>query len=141
MGLLSKGKQPEQKPVPTQPKASEQKPIQAKATTPAKEKKPKGTSQKDAVFNEVKKVVNSAKINVVKGKTVASFLTKEQRKSIVSALMEGFKAKRYPLKDTEGNRKKLADDKLLRSYVIGLLKNWLERDKRLQNQEGEFLQG
>lgn len=139
MGILSKGKQLQQKPTT---------PVQAKATAPAAdkstpktEKNAKGISQKNAVFNEVKKVVASAKINVVKGKAIASVLTKEQRKLVVNALMEGFKAKRYPLKDTEGNRKKLSDEKLLRSYAVGLLKNWLERDRRLQNQDGEFLQG
>jgi hypothetical protein len=139
MGLLSKGKQSEQQTdsseIKNQPSANPK-----KSTVVTAEKKPKGISQKDAVFNEVKKILAAAKINVSKGKAISTYLTKDHRKAVVDALVTGFKNKQYPLKDTEGNRKKLADDKLLRAYVIGLLKNWLERDQRLQNQEGEFLQ-
>ena len=114
---------------------------QATTTKPkAEDKKLKGLSQKDAVFQEVQRVVKAKNITVTKGKSVGELLNKEHRKEIVDALVLGFKSKKYPLKDSEGNRKKLADDALLRVYATGLLKNWLERDKRLQNANGEFNQ-
>lgn len=135
MGFLGKGTKEEQ--TATAPANTQ---ANTQASPKKAEAKEKGMSQKDAVFQEVQKLVRSKNITVHKGKAVAEFLTKEHRKEIVDALMSGFRNKKYPLKDSEGNRQKLADDKLLRAYTIGLLKNWLERDKRLQNQNGEFLQ-
>ncbi len=90
-------------------------------------------SQKDAVFAETKKVIQKHKVALVKSQPVSNFLTKEHRKEIVDALVASFKGLKIRLKDTPSNQEKLQDDKKLRDYTTGLLKNWLERDKRLHS--------
>jgi hypothetical protein len=138
MGLFEKSKSQEQL---KQQDVSEAKSSQKATSKSTNEKNKKELSQKDHVFKRIQDVVKNKNISVGKGKPVSSFLEKEHRKHVVDSLVTGFKSKKIPLKDTENNRKKLSDDKLLRDYCTGLLKNWLERDKRLQNQDGEFLQG
>lgn len=74
-------------------------------------------SQKEAVYTAV--------VNVTGFKGEGQCVpTKEQRAQICSILIEGFKAGKIEL-DREYTESEL------RSYVSGLLSNWLRKDKRL----------
>lgn len=88
-------------------------------------------SQREAVFLEVMKVVREEKIIVGESQSFKPLLTENQFKKIYSGLMEGFRASKIALKATDGNKQKLADNKRLEIYVIGLVNNWMRRDKRL----------
>lgn len=88
-------------------------------------------SQREAVFLEVMKVVRDEKIVIGESQSFKSLITENQFKKIYSALMEGFRTSKIALKATDGNKQKLADNKRLEIYVIGLVNNWMRRDKRL----------
>lgn len=118
-------KLPEQKTEakPTAPAVSE------KPTAPAKEAK-QGLSQREAVFNTVMSFFNKANVKFTGGKA-ADLITAEMRKQIVDAIAADFKANKVSLRESPANQEKLADEKLMRVYVSGLLNNWLRRDPRL----------
>ena len=62
---------------------------------------------------------------------VATLLTSEQRKEVISQLCDGFKDGSIQLKDTPENKKKLENEAKLREYASGLLSDRLRKDKEL----------
>lgn len=105
--------------------------VEAKA--PAKTTKPEvqGITQREAVFTEVMRVIREEKITFNEKQPVKLLLNETHIKKICVALVGGFQAKKIALKDTEANKQKLGDAKLMELYCLGLLNNWLRRDKRL----------
>lgn len=83
-------------------------------------------SQRDAVFQAVKAALKSEFKDGIK-----ITLTDAQRGVVVEALVKDFQAKKVALKDTPSNQEKLKSPALLKTYVNGLLNNWLKRDPRL----------
>ena len=90
-----------------------------------------GLTQREAVYNEVMRLIREEKITVSDKQPVKAFLNETHIKKICTALVSGFQTKKIVLKDTESNKKKLADAKAIELYCLGLLNNWLRRDKRL----------
>ena len=99
------------------------------AKTPKQESQ--GVTQREAVFIEVMRVIREEKIPVSEKQPVKPLLNETHFKKICAALVAGFQAKKFALKDTEANKQKLADPKVMELYCIGLLNNWLRRDPRL----------
>ena len=117
-----------------------QKPVtnEIKATPETKLKSPvaakpanQGLTQREAVYNEVMRLVREEKITVADKQSVKPLLNETHIKKICTALVAGFQSKKIVLKDTESNKMKLADTKAIELYCLGLLNNWLRRDKRL----------
>lgn len=106
--------------------AAETKKVDAKSA-----KETQGVTQREAVFIEVTRVVREEKIPVSEKQPVKPLLNETHIKKICAALVAGFQAKKFALKDTEANKQKLADPKVMELYCIGLLNNWLRRDPRL----------
>jgi hypothetical protein len=75
--------------------------------------------QRDAVFAAVTKHAKSNKIS------------DEARQKIYAQLEREFVDGKIVLAPTESNLEKLAEPRLLRNYVIGLVANWLRKDERL----------
>lgn len=90
-----------------------------------------GITQREAVYIEVMRVIRENKIVVAEGQAVKPLLSETHIKNICAALVAGFQAKKIALKDTEANKQKLADAKQMGLYCLGLLNNWIRRDKRL----------
>ena len=87
-------------------------------------------TQKDAVFSVVTSVIEDAGFNFEVGKDDASsLLTKTLRTQINSELVRMFDNSEVDLSDEA--RSKLNDAASLRSYVSGLVSNWLRKDARL----------
>ncbi len=124
-------KKDESKEQKTQQKAIETKPPQQQEAK-SEAKKSNVVSQRIATENAVFKVLKEHKINYVPGNGKAiEHITSEMRKLMIDGICEEFKAKKVEFRDTEANRAKLADDQTLRTYVSGLLGNWLRRSPRL----------
>ena len=102
--------------------------VEAKTSTLAQ---PQLSTQREAVYNELMRKIREEKISVASNQLVKPFLNESHVKKICAALVSGFKAKKIALKETESNKKKLSDDKAMELYCLGLLNNWLRRDKRL----------
>lgn len=102
--------------------------VEAKTSTLAQSQLP---TQREAVYNEVMRMIREEKISVASNQPVKPSLNETHIKKICAALVAGFKAKKIALKETESNKKKLSDDKAMELYCLGLLNNWLRRDKRL----------
>lgn len=96
---------------------------------PAKENQ--GITQREAVYTEVMRLIREEKIVVSDKQPIKPLLNETHVKKICAALVAGFQGKKIALKDTEANKKKLADSKAMGLYCLGLLNNWLRRDKRL----------
>lgn len=112
--------------------ALEKKPVTAsKEAVPATNQAPQVLTQREAVYIEVMRLIREEKIAVADKQAVKPLLNEAHVKKICLALVAGFQAKKIALKDTESNRQKLADAKLMELYCLGLLNNWLRRDKRL----------
>jgi len=109
----------------------EKKPEAAAQVATEKKQESQGLTQREAVFIEVMRVVREEKIAVTDKQPVKPLLNETHIKKICVALVAGFQAKKIVLKDTESNKKKLADAKAMELYSLGLLNNWLRRDKRL----------
>jgi len=92
-------------------------------------------TQREAVYLEVMRLVRDEKIVVADKQPMKPLLNETHIKKICLALVNGFQAKKIALKDTESNKKKLADAKAMELYCLGLLNNWLRRDKRLNGAE------
>lgn len=88
-------------------------------------------TQREAVFTEVMRIVREEKIVVPAKQPLKPLLNETHIKKICAALVAGFQGKKIALKGTEANKKKLTDTKLMELYCLGLLNNWLRRDKRL----------
>jgi hypothetical protein len=76
-----------------------------------------GMNQKEAVFQAVVNVTGFTGDGAVE-------ISKEQRASVSAILIEGFRSGAIELQ-------REFDDKELKSYVSGLLSNWLRKDTRL----------
>lgn len=76
--------------------------------------------QREAVFAAVMKHSKGSKK-----------LTFEMRQKIYAQLEKEFHEGRIELRANQSNMEKLAEPRLLRSYVIGLVGNWLRKDERL----------
>lgn len=100
-------------------------------TTPEKKNESQGLTQREAVYIEVMRLVREEKIAVTSKQPVKPLLNETHIKKICTALVSGFQNKKITLKDNESNKKKLIDSKAMELYCIGLLNNWLRRDKRL----------
>ncbi len=96
-----------------------------------KKQESQGMTQREAVYVEVMRLVREEKIAVSDKQPVKPLLNETHTKKICVALVAGFQAKKIALKDTESNKNKLADAKAMELYCLGLLNNWLRRDKRL----------
>ncbi len=90
-----------------------------------------GMTQREAVYTEVMRLIREEKIVVADKQPVKPLLNETHIKKICTALVSGFQGKKIALKETESNKKKLADTKVMELYCLGLLNNWLRRDKRL----------
>lgn len=104
---------------------------ESKEQTALAKQEPQGLTQREAVFIEVMRLIREEKIAVADKQAVKPLLNETHIKKICTALVAGFQAKKIALKDTEANRQKLADAKVMELYCLGLLNNWLRRDKRL----------
>lgn len=88
--------------------------------------------QSDAVFNVTVQVLSERGISFTPGETIVhDVMTKEARSTISDRLLALFQEGQVEFKDTEANKAKLQDPKLLRSYIAGLITNWHNKDKRL----------
>lgn len=76
-------------------------------------------SQKEAVYKAV--------VKFSKGKS----LSDEAKAKIYLQLENDFLGGRIGLKPTAENLIKLAEARILRTYIIGLVSNWLRKDDRL----------
>lgn len=112
-------------------KVTDAKSTPASPTAPAAKKESQGMTQREAVYVEVMRLIREEKIVVAEKQAIKPLLKEAHLKRICAALAVGFQAKKIALKDTESNRAKLADTKVMELYCLGLLNNWFRRDKRL----------
>lgn len=92
-------------------------------------------TQREGVYQEVMRVVRECSINYDPAQPIKPVLSEDALKSVYAGLANRFVSGEIPLKATESNQKKLADPKLLETYIIGLVNNWLRRDKRLNGKD------
>lgn len=104
---------------------------EAKGQEKPRKQETQGLTQREAVYIEVMRVIREEKIAVADKQPVKPLLNDTHIKKICTALVAGFQAKKIVLKETEANKKKLADAKVMELYCVGLLNNWLRRDPRL----------
>lgn len=83
-------------------------------------------SQREAVFQAIKAAL---KTDFKEGAKVT--LVDVQRGIVVESLVKDFQAKKIVLKDTPANQEKMKSPSLLKTYVNGLINNWIKRDPRL----------
>lgn len=89
-------------------------------------------SQRDAVYNTTLSVLKTQGIVFQPGITfIKDVATDETRKSVIEALIKSFRAGEIALRDTEGNRAKLANSEKLKAYVSSLVSNHWKRDAQL----------
>jgi hypothetical protein len=88
-------------------------------------------TQREAVFLEVMQIIKEEKVTIPAKQSVKSVLNEIHLKKISTNLAKGFQSKKVALKETESNKKKLNDPKLMEIYCLGLINNWLRRDSRL----------
>ena len=86
-------------------------------------------NQKEAVFAATMSVLSENSINLEGN--IADVVTKEIRHDICAIVSEGFAKGEIELRDTNSNREKVTDPKLMTNYVSGLVNNWHRKDKRL----------
>jgi hypothetical protein len=90
-----------------------------------------GLSQREAVYQEIMRVLKDDKVNFDGATQVKAHLNEARMKKVSEAIALGFKAGKIQLKQTPGNQKKLSEPSLLNAYVSGLVNNWIRRDSRL----------
>lgn len=83
-------------------------------------------TQREAVFQAVRSALKTAFKDHAK-----IILSNEQRKVVSESLIKDFKAGKIALKNTPANQAKLKSPELLKTYISGLINNWLRRDPRL----------
>lgn len=129
--LVQGSAQENKAPAPEINKVTDAKSAQTSPTTTAVKKESQGVTQREAVYVEVMRLIREEKIVVAENQAIKPLLNEAHLKRICAALVAGFQAKKIALKDTEANKKKLADSKVMELYCLGLLNNWLRRDNRL----------
>ena len=87
-------------------------------------------NQREAVFAATTSVLSDNNITFEEGQDIKDVMTDDLRKSVIAIVCEGFANGEVIFKDSEENKKKLADPKKLKSYVSGLVSNWYRKDKR-----------
>lgn len=90
----------------------------------------KTQSQREAVYNAIHSVLADHEITFEDGGNVDEVLTKDMKASVQAILCEGFKSGAIEFEKTPSNQEKLASDSKLKSYVSGLVSNWIRKDKR-----------
>lgn len=90
-----------------------------------------GMTQREAVFQEVIRVLRDEKVPFDGTSTVKAHLNETRLAKIYEGLAQGFKAGKIQLKPTPSNQKKLGEAALLKTYIVGLVNNWVRRDSRL----------
>lgn len=105
----------------------------ARVEQAAKAAKPESNlmSQREAVYQEVARVLKEEKVSFDGSSSVKQHLNEARLKKVYEGLAQGFRSKKIALKDNEANQKKLAEPALLQTYIIGLVNNWVRRDPRL----------
>jgi len=91
----------------------------------------KAITQREAVYLEIVKILKQEKISVGPRQQVQTLLNEKHIQAMSKNICAGFKSGSIALKETDANKKKLSDPKLLEKYVAGLINNWLRRDERL----------
>ena len=87
-------------------------------------------TQKDAVYEAIVSVLNSDGISFTSGATdVNSLLTRELRARIAALIVLNFQNGLIELSDDA--KQTLSDSAKLRTYVSGLISNWVRKDSRL----------
>lgn len=129
---LVAGGAPSETPVMDKIKATlEKKPEATAQAVSEKKQESQELTQREAVYIEVMRLVREEKIVAPAKQPVKPLLNETHIKKICAELVSGFQGKKIALKDTESNKKKLLDAKAMELYCLGLLNNWLRRDKRL----------
>lgn len=88
-------------------------------------------SQREAVFAAIISVFSDFEVDFEEGQDATPMLTKDMRSAVQAILVEGFKGGTVEFEATPSNQEKLKTDSKLKSYVSGLVSNWLRKDKRL----------
>lgn len=89
-------------------------------------------TQRDAVYNITVSVLKAQGINFVPGTTyIKDVAIDETRRTVIESLIKSFRCGEIALRDTEGNRAKLANDEKLKAYVSSLVSNHWKRDGQL----------
>lgn len=91
----------------------------------------KVVSQRAAVYSATTSVFADKGIKFEDGMSAKALMTDELSELISMIVCEGFKSGAIELKQTPSNAAKLADDKVLKKYVSGLISNWYLKDTRL----------
>lgn len=89
-------------------------------------------SQKEATFAAIVAVCANHGYTVTPTESVAEFMTKERRSEVNDILCQGFKEGHIQLDRTYDT------DEAMRSYVSGLISNWIRKDSRL-NGGGKYV--
>ena len=105
--------------------------VETKVPAKSSKSESQGITQREAVFVEVMRAIREEKIIFTDGQAVKPLLNETHIKRICAALVASFQSKKIALKETEANKQKLTDSKLMGLYCLGLLNNWLRRDARL----------
>ena len=87
-------------------------------------------SQRDAVYTAIHSVLADHNVEFEDGGDVDSVLDKDMKSAVQAILCEGFKSGAIAFETTPQNAEKLASDTKLKSYVSGLVSNWIRKDKR-----------
>ena len=89
-------------------------------------------NQKESYFNAITNVLKEDKVKFVENETVVkSIITTEQKTKVLAVIIAGFNSGKIELKDTPSNKEKLADATKMETYARQTLKNWLDKDLRL----------
>lgn len=91
----------------------------------------KVVSQRAAVYSATTSVFADKGIKFEDGMDAKALINDELSGLINMIVCEGFKSGAIELKQTPSNAAKLADDKVLKKYVSGLISNWYLKDTRL----------
>jgi hypothetical protein len=88
--------------------------------------------QSEAVLKATQTVLAHRGIDFAPTVTDArSIVDSDARRAIIDNIIALFESGQVEFKDTSSNRAKLADAKLLRNYVNGLVTNWFNKSKEL----------
>ena len=85
-------------------------------------------NQREAVFTAVVAVKGQPN-----GKKIE--LTTDERSKVVGLVCEAFKEGEVAFKETDANELKMKDEGELKKYVVGLVNNWVRKDKNLNGGE------
>jgi hypothetical protein len=83
--------------------------------------------QSEATYQAIVQVLNSYGIHPAPGEDFSPYVPKSICDEVVKILMKGLRERRI----VASNSLLVLDDKALRNYCVGLVRNWLRKDKRL----------